>query len=105
MLIKVKPLSVNRVWQGRRFKTPLYKQYEKDCSWFLKGKKIDGDVEIHFKFYIKHEKTSDLDNFIKPLLDLIVKAGLIDDDRFVKKIIAQKFKSDEEYIKVFIGKL
>lgn len=104
MEILVKPLSVNKVWQGRRFKTFEYKKYEKDVSCFLKGKKIEGDIELHFKFYIKNDKMSDLDNFIKPILDIIVKNGLIQDDRFVKKIIAEKFHNDEEKIEIDIFK-
>ena len=28
-IIEVKPMSVNRAWQGRRFKTPEYRKYER----------------------------------------------------------------------------
>jgi len=45
--IPIKPLTVNKAWQGRRFKTPAYKQYEKNCRWFLKGEKVGGEEEIH----------------------------------------------------------
>ena len=30
MYLKIKPLSVNQVWQGKRFKTKTYKDYEKN---------------------------------------------------------------------------
>jgi hypothetical protein len=33
--IKIKPLSVNKAWQGKRFKTNEYKQYEKEVSLLL----------------------------------------------------------------------
>jgi len=26
--IEITPLSVNKVWQGKRFKTPVYSKYE-----------------------------------------------------------------------------
>ena len=29
VFLNVKPLSVNQCWQGRRYKTKAYKQYEK----------------------------------------------------------------------------
>jgi len=102
--INVKPISVNTVWCGRRFKTPAYKQYEKDCLTFLKGPKLSGWVEIEYKFYIKNFKMTDVGNFEKPITDLIVKAGLIDDDRFVKKITAEKFADKDERIEVIITK-
>jgi len=102
--IQTHPLSVNKVWQGRRFKTKCYKDYEEELLYKIKGKKVEGFVEIDYKFYIKYFKTSDVGNFEKPLSDIIVKAGLIDDDRFIKKITMEKFKSDEEYIEIIINK-
>jgi hypothetical protein len=35
MKIQIKPMSVNIAFQGRRFKTPLYKKYEKDLMLLL----------------------------------------------------------------------
>lgn len=102
--IPVKPLSVNAVWQGRRFKTPSYKQYEIDCSWFCKGKKIEGEVEVHYRFYLKNYALSDIDNLIKPIQDIVVKQGLIEDDRKIKRITAEKFKSEENKIEIIITK-
>ena len=29
--INLKPLSVNNAWQGKRFKTPEYNKFERDC--------------------------------------------------------------------------
>ena len=31
MILNIKPMSVNEAWQGKRFKTNEYKQYEKSC--------------------------------------------------------------------------
>ena len=103
--IPIKPLSVNKVWQGRRFKTKDYKDYEKNCLWFIKGEKIKGEIEIYYKFYVKNFLMCDVDNFIKPIQDIIVKAGLIEDDRFIKRIIAEKFKSENEKIVIDIKRL
>lgn len=100
--VEVKPLSVNAVWQGRRFKTKAYKQYEQDCGWFLKAPMIKGEVEVYYKFYIKNYAMSDVDNFIKPLQDILVKNGLIEDDRKIVKVTAEKIKSVEEYTEIEI---
>jgi Holliday junction resolvase RusA-like endonuclease len=106
MLIKIpiKAMSVNKAWQGRRFKTEEYKQYEKDCMWWIKGRKIEGDVEIHYRFYLKNYTKTDVSNLIKLLEDIIVKQGLIQDDRFVKFFQAEKFRADEDSIEIEIIK-
>lgn len=105
MIVKIKPLSVNQVWQGKRFKTKKYKDYEKEFLYLLLGnKKVSGYVEISYKVYLRYFSTSDIGNFEKPITDILVKANLIDDDRFVKKIVMEKFKSIEDYIEINIKK-
>ena len=34
--IDIKPLSVNKCWQGRRYKTSEYKAYEEELLWILR---------------------------------------------------------------------
>lgn len=107
MKIELKPLSVNQVWCGKRFKTPIYKQYERDLSLLLSVTKcpfLIGYVELDVKFYIKSFAISDVDNFLKPMIDIIVKNGLIQDDKFIKKITAEKFKSDYDYMEINLKK-
>ena len=100
--LQVKPLSVNKVWQGRRFKTQDYVDYESSCLWLLnKVKPVKGEVEIHYKFHFKG-RMMDVDNPIKPLQDVLVKAGIIEDDRKIMKITAEKFKAREDSIEIEI---
>jgi len=104
--ILIKPLSVNKVWQGRRFKTKDYKNYETEVLELLKNvEKVSGVVEVKYKFYIKNFSMSDVGNFEKPLSDIIVKAGMIDDDRYINRMILEKYKSDKEYIEIEISKM
>lgn len=109
--IKVKPLSINKAFQGRRFKTPEYKAYEEEVLYYLKQKKLNkvsGYVSVKYDFCIKNYKASDVGNMEKLLSDIIVKAGLIDDDRFIKKLVLEKFQSNEEtgeFINIFIEPL
>jgi len=104
--LKIKPLSVNKVWQGRRFKTKDYKDYEQEVLLTLeKNEMIMGDVEVVFEFNLKNDKRSDIDNFIKPLLDIIVKKGIIEDDRFIKHLDVYKGHSEKDNVRLTINKL
>jgi len=106
IVIPIKPISTNKLFQGRRFKTKEYNKFIEAALYFTpKIKMIEGIVQLRVDFYVKHAKTSDLDNFLKGTLDLIVKAGYIQDDRFIYKIIAKKFKSDNERIELRIKPL
>lgn len=103
MLLKIKPLSVNEAFQGRRFKTDKYKQYEKLCLLTLKPFTIpEGDLEIHFTFGFS-SKLSDVDNPIKPILDILQKKYGFNDSR-VFKITSEKeiVKKGSEFIDIKI---
>lgn len=74
-IINVKPLSVNESWQGKRFKTQKYKAYEKELLLRLPRnddiKKVD-KMSIAIDFYFS-SKASDIDNPVKPLIDILQK--------------------------------
>lgn len=92
-MIEIKPLSINAAFQGRRFKTPAYNQYEKDLAILLPKIMYTGLVKIDYTFYLKNFLMTDVDNLIKPLQDIIVKAGIIEDDRKIISLTAKKVKS------------
>jgi hypothetical protein len=49
--LKIKPLSVNNAWQGRRFKTYKYKQFERDVLFTLPKLGIpEGKLQIEICF-------------------------------------------------------
>jgi Holliday junction resolvase RusA-like endonuclease len=101
--IEIKPLSVNQVWQGRRYKTEEYDEYIKDCLRLLpKRPIIKGFISVNLSFYLKNANRCDLDNLIKPLLDILKKRGYFQDDRYIQKIEAQKVKSDKNRISIQI---
>lgn len=73
MRIEIKPLSVNQVWQGKRFKTKVYKDYEKEALLKLKPMQVgDGRLSISLRFGVS-SKNADVDNPIKPFLDILQK--------------------------------
>ena len=71
--INIKPLSVNNCWQGKRFKTPVYTAYEKQVMLSLKPMKLpNAPYSIKLKFGFS-SKAADIDNPIKPILDILQK--------------------------------
>ena len=93
MRIDVKPMSVNRAWQGKRFKTPAYKAYEKEVILHLKYMTIpEGDLAVEYTFGVT--TLCDWDNPIKPFQDVLQKYYSFDDRKImraiVKKVVVKK---------------
>ena len=101
LVVNLKPLSVNKCWQGRRYKTRDYKQYEKDVMALL-PRKIEGvdfskrlSVELKFGF---SNNSCDIDNPVKPILDILQKAYQFDDKQIIKMVLEKEHvRKGEEY--------
>lgn len=96
--ISIKPLSVNRAWQGRRFKTPAYVKYERDLLLMLPVLKLpEPPYEILLWFGIS--AASDGDNPLKPTLDILSKKYGFN-DKLVHKFVIEKVvvKKGSEFI-------
>ena len=104
--INIKPLSVNKAWQGRRFKTNEYKKYEKDMLNLLPAN-ID-IPEGKFGLYIEagfSNARSDVDNVAKPFIDILQKKYGFNDSRIYDlRIVKRKAKKGCEYIHFLITK-
>lgn len=57
-----------------------YKEYEKECKWFLKPLKIDYPVNIKCVFYMGTRRRVDLTNLLSAAADVLVAHGVIVDD-------------------------
>lgn len=104
--IKIKPLSVNDAWQGRRFPSQAYKDYELDLFYKLPKIEIpEGELEINYIFYFS-SRASDIDNGIKQFTDVLCKKYNFNDNR-IYRIIAEKriVKKGEEKIEFLIKSL
>ena len=71
--LDIKPLSVNEVWQGKRFKTPKYKSYEREALLKLKPMSVKGDKLCLLLRFGLSSKNADIDNPVKPVLDILQK--------------------------------
>jgi len=98
-------MSVNEAYRGRRFKSAAYKAYAREVAFALYGqkwKRVPGPVAVQFDLYLKNAKQRDADNCVKPLLDLLVEAGVIDDDRNVWELRVFKYRSKAEGVRVTV---
>ena len=102
-LINIKPLSVNKAWQGKRFKTGDYKAYEKELLFLLDNKKaVDFDRESQIDAYVRFGFSNggcDIDNPVKPLLDILQKKYGFNDSRIYRlRLEREQVNKGEEYI-------
>lgn len=80
------PPTANLMWRhsrGQNYLSARYKQWKKDAGWQLKAqhaRSIVGPVSITILLCKPTKQAIDLDNRVKPLLDLLVNCGVIEDD-------------------------
>ena len=105
--INEKPLSVNQAWQGKRFKTPIYKAYEKEMLLRMPAGKIDLDQMLRVEFFFGFSnKASDLDNPVKLLLDIAQKKyGFNDSNVYELNVRKCIVKKGEEFLHMGIYNL
>ena len=101
--IDIKPLSVNKAWQGRRFKTEVYKQYRKDVASMLTAIKLpEPPYELNLEFGFS-SKASDLDNPVKLFQDILSTKYGFNDNQIYRLVVEKRIvKKGEEYIKFLI---
>jgi len=98
--MKIKPLTINQAYTGRRFKTQKYKDFEQELWYLLPNENIpQGKLELTIKIGVSTHNT-DLDNYLKTFIDICQKKYLFNDNK-IYRIIAEKedVKKKEEYIK------
>ena len=95
------PPSVNAMYKRGRgyglYKSKEAKEWVTECLWLLKKnrKKFGGKVDVEIHFFFKRD--SDIDNRIKPLLDLFQEAGVYKNDKQVYSIyVGKNLHKDEE---------
>lgn len=74
--IDIKPLSVNKAWKGKRYKTSAYKAYEKELTLKLRmeHKRMFEHKDIHLLLtFFFSTKAADIDNPIKMTQDILSK--------------------------------
>ncbi len=97
--INIKPLSVNDCYQGRRFKTPAYKAYEKTLMVLLKPVEIPvGRLKLALTIGFSN-KASDIDNPVKNFTDILQKKYDFNDNRIYCLTVEKRIvKKGDEFI-------
>jgi len=88
--VGIKPLSVNDAWQGRRFKTDAYKNYEGVMLAYLPKINLP---EPPFKLTLEFgfsSNASDFDNPVKPFVDILQKKYKFNDKDIHQAVISKK---------------
>ena len=100
MRIEIKPLSVNKAWQGRRFKTKMYKEFEEYFLMLLPSnyKIPSGGLRLYLEYGFS-SKASDVDNPTKMVVDVLSKKYGFNDNRIYSLRLEKKIvKKGSEYI-------
>lgn len=106
-------MSVNKAFRSiargnycTNIKSKEYRQYESDCLKLLpKRKMIEGEVAITVEYFLKQRyKTTDLNNFSKPLYDILETVGYFENDNKIVEEHLYKYDSDEWKINIVINK-
>lgn len=99
-------MSVNQAWQGKRYKTKKYNKYEKDILLMLPPLQIpSGKLNIKLEVGFSN-RASDIDNVIKPFLDILQKKYSFNDNKVYKLSIKKQIvKRGSDYISFLIKEL
>lgn len=102
--LKIKPLSVNQAWQGRRFKTEKHSKYIRDILIILPKIQVpEGSLKLYLEFGFS-SKCADIDNPVKPFIDCLQKKYGFN-DKMIKelRVKSKHVKKGSEFIKFKIG--
>lgn len=94
LTLPMPPPSLNNIFvNGKkgRFKSAEYRAWQTRAVLHLRkqgGWHVPGPIKVRLAFN-RAQTRSDLDNILKPVLDLLMAAGRISDDRNVRKIEAE----------------
>jgi len=97
--IKIKPLSVNQAYRGRRFATSELKTYKEKLSYLLPKMKVgEGKLSVKYIFGLS-SKGADGDNLIKAFQDcLSEKYGFNDNKIYSWYIEKVDVKKGDEFV-------
>ena len=98
--LNIKPLSVNKAWQGKRFKSPEYKKYEIQVLRMLPNIEIKEFKRLKITYGFSN-MLADIDNPTKLVLDLLQKKYNVNDRDLIYLVLhKEKTKKGEEFIEI-----
>ena len=106
MRLKIRPISVNQCYRGRRFKTPLYSDFEQEMALYLpRGLKVPEKAKLTLIIGFSNPR-SDIDNPVKIIMDVLQKFYGFDDKQIYKLEVTKEIvKKGSEFIDFNISSL
>ena len=108
--LQTAPISLNSIYnnvKGRgRVKTKEYTQWINAVLWELKAQNrsnmpaVTGYFGIDISF-CRSMTRADIDNLCKPIIDCLVKAGIVPDDRKLERLSIEKSTDQGVYINIY----
>ena len=97
--LKIKPLSINQAYRGRRFATPELKRYKQDLARILPKIEVPkGKLAVEYEFGLS-SKAADGDNLIKAFQDVIAECYGFNDKWVYSWVVSKKdVKKGQEYV-------
>jgi Holliday junction resolvase RusA-like endonuclease len=104
--VDIAPMSVNKCWQGQRFKTKGYRQYEMAVMLRLPKLTLPAPpYKITLEFGVS-SKLADWDNPVKPFQDILQKKYKFNDKDIYEAVIRKyDVEKGKEYISFIIETL
>lgn len=98
--LKIKPISVNEAWRGRRFKTDRYNDFQMLMLLLLPKAEIKSFKRLKLTFGMSNS-LSDIDNPVKMTIDCLQKKyGINDRDLIYLELHKVKTEKGAEFIEV-----
>lgn len=104
--LKIKPLSLNSAYRGRRFTTPELEAFKESVYYLAPKIKIpEGKLEARYLFGVS-SKNSDLDNLVKVFQDALAQKYKFNDKQ-IYKIEIEKIdvKKGKEFVSFLISEV
>jgi Holliday junction resolvase RusA-like endonuclease len=97
--INIKPLTVNRAYQGRRFRTPELLAYQQELAYRLPKIEVPkGKLDVSYVFGVS-SRNSDLDNCVKAFQDALAEQyGFNDRDVYRMEVEKQIVPKGKEFV-------
>ena len=101
MRINIVPLSVNKAWQGKRFKTKEYLKFERDMLLLLPKFKIpEAPISLSINYGFS-SPLSDIDNPTKLVIDIMQKKYKFNDRDIFELILTKEIVNiGKEFIEI-----
>lgn len=102
------PPSANRIWRnvgGKTLKSAEYRAWKEAQEWAVRAQReptVLGPYAAHIMVNRPDNRRRDIDNLLKPISDVLVAAGIVEDDCLCQKVTVEWVRGQSSPVKVFL---